>query len=469
MLRRDGNYRLALLMSLFALTGCGAEETSTMTVYRIEGLRNRDVVVSANAAGSVEPIQTVEIKSKASGEIVSVAVEVGDLVSQGDVLVRVDRRVPLNAVVQAEADLRVANAELANAEAQLVRAEALHESRVITQEEWENTRLAFATAEAQQIRAERTLQDARIAYEDTEVRAASHGVILSRQVEVGTVIQSASFGLSGGAVLLTMANLDTVQVRTLVNEADVGKIAPGMPATIKVEAYPSRQFRGEVLKIEPLAFVQWDVTMFPVLIRIDNEEGLLKPGMNAEVEIHIADLQDVLAIPNTALRTEDDVELAASVLGLDMATVSRQLESAAVIDEMSPNWDASAADALEALTLESGLATDGEAPASEASAVSSNNPGGKLAEDVSVTSAGVLAGRSGYQFGGDYVVFVLRGGLPVAVRVLTGVTDLEYSQVLAGLSPGDSVFILPSAALVREQQRRQERATEETQILGGNR
>src|SRR5918997_6939674 len=114
-----------------------------------------------------------------------------------------------------------------------------------------------------------------------------------------------------------MADLNLVQVRTLVDETDIGKIQVGQLATVTVDAYPARPFQGSVLKIEPQAQTEQNVTMFPVLVRIDNREGLLRPGMNAEVEIHIGRRSNVLAVPNAALRTQRDVGSAAQVLGLN--------------------------------------------------------------------------------------------------------------------------------------------------------
>ena len=116
-----------------------------------------------------------------------------------------------------------------------------------------------------------------------------------------------------------------VQVRTLVDETDIGKIQPGQRATVTVDAYPNRPFQGAVLKIEPQAQTEQNVTMFPVLVRIDNKEGLLRPGMNAEVEIHVGRRDSVLAVPNAALRTQRDVGSAAQVLGLRLRRCSRQL------------------------------------------------------------------------------------------------------------------------------------------------
>jgi HlyD family secretion protein len=237
-------------------------------------------------------------------------------VRRGQLLVRVDPRIPANAVVQAEADSVVARAELDNAAAQVERAAALHRNQAITDLEYETAKLARASAYATLVRARRALEDAKIAYEDTEVRAPSAGVILGRAVEVGTVIASASRDVGGGAVLLRMASLDTVQVRALVDETDIGQVRPGLDVTITVAAYPNRPFHGEVLRIGAEAVVEQSVTMFPVLVRIRNENGLLRPGMNAEVVIHIGAVRGAVAVPNAALRPAEEVGVAAEALGV---------------------------------------------------------------------------------------------------------------------------------------------------------
>src|SRR6185503_5626676 len=113
-----------------------------------------------------------------------------------------------------------------------------------------------------------------------------------------------------------------------VDETDIGKVQPEMRATITVDAYPNRPFEGSVLKIEPQATVQQNVTMFPVLVRIVNPNHLLKPGMNTEVEIHVGQRQGVIAVPYSALRTQRDVNSAAEVLGLDPAQVQQDLANA---------------------------------------------------------------------------------------------------------------------------------------------
>ena len=382
-----------------AVVGCS--EQAEVPIFQLVPVSNRDITISASAAGSMEPILIVEVKSKASGEILDVRVETGDEVTRGQLLVRVDQRIPRNALTQAEADLEVAQAQLSNAEAQLRRAQALYETQSITEQEFDDARLGQANATASLVRAERSKEDAEIAFEDTEVRAPTTGIILERNVEVGSVIQSATSGVSGGQVLLLMANLDTMQVRTLVDETDIGKITADLRVNIRVDAYPNQPFRGRVLKIEPQAVTEQNVTMFPVLIRIPNADGLLRPGMNSEVEIQVASRQGVLAVPDVALRTSNDFASAAAVLGLDIDTVEAQLS-----------------DARQGLAM-------GHRP------MNGNGEGDS---------------GSGFQFGGDFIVFALRDGVPKPIPIRTGLTDLDYHEVLAGdLTEADSLVVLTAA------------------------
>src|SRR5690606_33827778 len=166
------------------------------------------------------------------------------------------------------------------------------------------------------IKAETNLELARERLGDVIIRAPIDGTIIQKDVEVGQIIASASQSISGGTTLFLMADLSEMQVRTLVDETDIGRIAAGLPAQVTVEAFPGRIFAGEVLKIEPQAVVEQNVTMFPVLVRLDNREGLLKPGMNAEVRIEIARRDDAVTVPNAAVVAMRDAMAAGAVLGL---------------------------------------------------------------------------------------------------------------------------------------------------------
>ena len=463
---------------LVVLAGCS--EPPPPPVYQLAAVSTRDIVVSVSAAGTVEPVTTVDVKSKASGEIVETHVETGDQVEPGQLLIRVDPRTPRNALLQAEADLEVAEAQLQNAESQLRRADELYKTQSITEQEFETANLTAATAKAQLVRAQRALEDARIAYEDTEVRAPIRGVVISKDVEVGTVISSATREVGGGTVLLQMANLDTVQVRTLVDETDIGKVQPGLDVTITVDAFPNQPFRGSVLKIEPQATVEQNVTMFPVLIRIANPRALLRPGMNAEVEVHVGAREDVLTVPNAALRTERDVNAGAEVLGLSPDVVREQIAAARSTNESGGG----AASMGGATTEEAGPETISfggrriELPegvtADQVQSIfqkmrSGGGPQALSSEEREVMNkvrgamgradgpARRTQGGSDYLFGGDYIVFVMRKGEAQAVPIRTGLTDLDHAEVVSGLTASDTVLILPSASLVQSQREWQER------------
>jgi len=273
--------------------------------------------ITAEATGNVEPVRKIEVKSKASGEVLRLYVDVGDEVQPGDLLAEIDPRDVVNAYEQAEADLNVAVIRAEISEAQLERSQRLFAAGVITQQEFEGQRSDYANTQASLVKAETNKELRELQRNDVTIRAPSAGTILTRSVEEGNVIQSASSNVSGGTPLFVMANLDEVQIRVLVDETDMGQIEAGLEASVVVEAYPGRAFPGIVEKMEPQAVNQQNVTMFPVIVRLDNRQGLLKPGMNAEVETLLVERPNVLVVPNNAVVQTQEMAPAAAVLGMD--------------------------------------------------------------------------------------------------------------------------------------------------------
>ncbi|HEX6434078.1 MAG TPA: efflux RND transporter periplasmic adaptor subunit [Gemmatimonadales bacterium] len=433
--------RVTLAAILLLLPAC--KEETPPPPYQAMAVERRDIVVSAQASGAVQPDTTVEVKSKASGEILDLAVETGQRVKRGDLMVRVDPRIPRNAVAQAQADLEVAQARLTNASSQRRRADELFKSQSITEQEHEQALLDYANANAEVIRARVALDNARDQLDDTNVRAPINGTIIEKQVERGQVISSPTNDVGGGTVLLKMADLNLVQIRTLVDETDIGKIQPEQRATVTVDAYPNRPFSGTVLKIEPQALTEQNVTMFPVLVRIDNKDGLLRPGMNAEVEIHVGRRDDVLAVPNAALRTQRDVGSAAQVLGLSPEAVEKELAAARPTGGSFAPQGAGSRDSAGAADTAGRASMGATAPAVSGTAARR-------------TGARIRRGQAQGP-GSQYIVFVKRNGRPTPVWIWTGLTDMDYSEVLQGLSATDSVLVLPSASLVQSQQEMRER------------
>jgi HlyD family secretion protein len=313
---------------VLVLVGACQQEVVQQSVQSVP-VERRDIVVDAEATGVVEPINVIEVKSKASGLITQMPVETGDDVRPGDLLVQVDTRDVKNQYEQALADVRAAEARVEVVSAQRKRSDELFSQRIITAQEHEATQLDFANAQAQIVRSRASLDLAQQRLEDATVRAPLSGTVIEKTVSVGQVITSATGAFGGGTTLLKMADLSKVRVRALVNETDIGSVRAGLPATVVVDAYPDRPFRGTVEKIEPQAVVQQSVTMFPVLVSIANVEGLLKPGMNGEVSVLIDRRDQVLAVPNDAVRSVREAAIAAAALGLDPEQVMSQLRASA--------------------------------------------------------------------------------------------------------------------------------------------
>ncbi|MDE0475429.1 MAG: efflux RND transporter periplasmic adaptor subunit [Gammaproteobacteria bacterium] len=311
----NGGVRLLALLAVAACNGADpVEEAPGLTT--MPALRD-DLRLVAEATGLMEPVRTVEVKSKASGEILRLHVDTGDELEPGALLAEIDPRDVRNDFNQTEADLNVARARVEISTAQLERSRLLLEAGVITEAEHESANLDFANAQANLVKATTSMELAELRLSDVTIRAPMAGTIIQKNVEEGQVIQSASQNVSGGTTLFMMANLAEMQVRTLVDETDVGQISADLTATVTVEAFPGRTFAGIVDKIEPQAEVQQNVTMFAVIVMIDNRGGLLKPGMNAEVEILVAERPNALLIPNNALVQFQEMAPAAMVLGMD--------------------------------------------------------------------------------------------------------------------------------------------------------
>jgi len=272
--------------------------------------------LTVEASGTIEAISSIEIKSKASGEVLYLGAEVGDFIQKGVELARIDQRTPSNTLAQANADLEVAKVRLLNAQNQFKRSETLHKEGNISDKAFEDAQESYASANAQLVRAEVFLENARIALDDTSVRSPITGTVISRLAEVGQVISSPTSTLGGGTLLMEMADLNKVRVRALIDEIDIGKITVGQEVTLKVSAYREKKFVGRVSKIEPMSKIDQNVTTFPVLIDIENTDNLLLIGMNTDVEIEIMNEEVPLALPAGSLRTRKDIASVAPLLDI---------------------------------------------------------------------------------------------------------------------------------------------------------
>ena len=317
---------LAVLLIALAFSFSG-EKKSDFDFYTIEEIGSKQLELIVEASGSIEAISAVEIKSKASGEILYLGAQVGDFIQKGDVLARIDQRTPSNTLSQTQADLDVAKVRLGNADAQLKRGIELHKSKSISDKAFEDIQEQHASAKAQLVRAEVFLENAKIALDDTLVRSPIKGTVIFRPVEMGQVITSPTSAVGGGTLLMTMADLNQVRVRAVVDEIDVGKVSLNQEVTLRVSAFRDKKFTGMVSKVEPRGLDVQNVTTFPVLIDIENKENLLLLGMNTEVEIEILNEKASLAVPSGSLRTRKDISFVASLVGVSKQDIRDFLSS----------------------------------------------------------------------------------------------------------------------------------------------
>jgi HlyD family secretion protein len=257
--------------------------------------------VTVTASGVVKPIDRVEIKSKASGEVVELPVEEGDVIQKGDLIARLDQKDEKAAVAQAQADLDIAKAELDQAQRIYERRNELFDRKLISEEEWNQIELNRTVAKGKLVQATTALDRAEERLSESIVRAPIDGIILQKYVEEGQIIASGVSTVGGGTPIVDIADMRSVHIEAGIDEIDIGKVQVGQTAEVVAEAYPQLRFRGKVVRIAPEARIEQNVTLFDVIVEVENTEGKLKSGMNVNIEITIVEKNNILLVPAIAL------------------------------------------------------------------------------------------------------------------------------------------------------------------------
>jgi len=313
---------VALVIAGYVFLGNGkkADVVTTGQVQRVVKVNRGNLNLTVSANGVVQPINKVEIRSKAGGQILQLNFEEGSYVQKGDLLVIVDTTQTKNDYEQAKADLASATQAIAQAENNARRSRELYEKKLISDQEIDQSKVDFVKATTQVVRTRAALSTAEDRLRDTRVLAPINGVILSRSVDLGQIISSAVSNVGGGTVLASVAGMEEVYVITNVDEVDIGKVVVGQRAKVVADAYPEDSFLGEVLRIAPLGKTQQNVTTFNVVVLVKNLGAKLKAGMSASVDIEIFRRQSVVLVPNEALKdpkSEQGQVLLASMPAVD--------------------------------------------------------------------------------------------------------------------------------------------------------
>ena len=452
-------YGIALIAILLVATGAawlshngrGKNAASAMATQPVS---RQDISLTIEASGTIEPVDLVEVKSKASGTITSMPISVGSKVKANDLLVKIDDRDVRNQYDQTVAALRAAQSKVTVSAAQKKRSEGLFAQGIITAPENEAAQLDYANSQAALVSARTNLDLAKQRLDDALVRAPIAGTVLSQAVTAGQVTTSATNSVNGGTSLLTMADLHSIRMRALVAETDVGQVRPGQRATVTVDAFPNRTFIGTVEKVEPQAVVEQSVTNFPVLVSLPNDQELLLPGMNGDVSLMVDQRSNVLAVPVDAVRNLREAQVLAPSLGLDpdsvKAEVSRQrasMGSSGGGSRDSLGSRGAGGDSTRAWRRGGGMG--GFAGAGNDSARAAR----RRAWMASGGGSGAGSGGGGFGRGGGggsgsgganraQVVFVktAKGIEPRLVRL--GLSDFDWSEVISGVQEGDQVVLL---------------------------
>jgi HlyD family secretion protein len=320
---------LALLA--VALVACQKQSSQTVALPTANVVRG-DIAVRVQATGTVEPINPVEIKSKAGGSIIQLPVEVGTVVKPRQQLAQIDPRDVKNRFDQAVADDVVTAASLQKAMRDQARNDTLFARKVITISEHESTKSTLASARSDMVNRRAQLDIARQNLEDANIEAPIGGTIVSRPVTLGSIVTPAT-GSANGTTLMTIADLSRVRMRVTIDEVEMGNVRVGQTATVAVDAFPEHAFNGVIEKVEPQAVVTQGVTFFPVQVTIDNREGLLMPGMNGEVTIKAADLSNVVQLPIDAIRATNELAPVSRMFAIPVDTLVTQLRRDLVASE----------------------------------------------------------------------------------------------------------------------------------------
>ncbi len=323
--------RLAIASVAIALVAC-KEKAPPPTLLPLATATRADIAVRVQATGVLEPINPVDVKSKAQGMVTALPVEVGNKVKAGQLLVQIDPRDVKNAFDQSMGDDLVSTAALEQAIKDGARKDALFSRHVITMAEHDSSQSNVVSARADLQESRANLDLARQKLEDATVHAPIQGTIISRPVTTGTIITSAT-SATGGTTLMTVADLGSVRMRVTIDEVEMANVRVGEPASVLVDAFPDRTFDGVIEKIEPQAVVTQGVTFFPVLVNISNEEGLLMPGMNGEVTIKAGDLNKVLQIPIDAIRATNELAPVSRMFNIPVDTLTNLMRRDLVAGE----------------------------------------------------------------------------------------------------------------------------------------
>lgn len=310
----------------------GAKGDYTFETVKVE---RGDVARIVSASGAVQPLMKVDVGSEVSGKITDIYVDYNSPVQKNQILAQIDPETFVTAANSARASLLQAEAQVSTAKSAIERSrvnldvaektyhrqQALFAEQAISQAAWEqadqqykyakldvdNNAASLKSAEAGLVRARATLEEAALRLERTKIRSPIDGVVISRAVEVGQTVQSS---MTVAKFFTIAQDLSQIQIEAAVVESDIGGIDDGDPVAFTVDAFPGQRFQGAVVQVRKQGAEQANVVTYTVVVSARNPNGILLPGMTANVEITADRATDVLRIAADATRFQPPRDLA---------------------------------------------------------------------------------------------------------------------------------------------------------------
>lgn len=396
---------LAVLAGGYWFVKNRAGKNGSENKYRTQEIDRGKVTMTVTATGTASAVTTVQVGSQVSGVIERIHVDFNSPVHRGQLLAELDPT-PFEAQAQQRrADLEKAKIDLRNALISLNRQKALAAQGLSPQADLDAATAQHDIAQAQVEQATAALSQSETNLSYTKIFSPIDGVVAARQYDVGQTV-AASFQ---APTLFTIAqDLTKMQIQADVDQADIGRVQMGQPAHFTVDAYPDEQFEGKIAQIRLNATVNQNVVTYPVIIEVPNPDEKLRPNMTANVTIDVAEVSDVLRVPNAALRFRP-------------------------ADEENNTSDSAARKG----DAQSSQKTSTRAPER---ALADANRTGQRGMEAAASALGQATARirkppsSVYLLGDD--------GKPKKVEIRTGITDGRYTEIVKGeIKEGDKVIV----------------------------
>jgi len=300
--------KLSLMMVVvtawYLVSGCGKSDSSDVeqkekVPVEVSTVQIGKVLQSVKYRGDIAAEIEVKVFSKIPDRIEKYFVDEGDAVRKGDPIARIVATTIEQGVKQAEAMLVAARAQESNLAVEFERAQRLYQEDALSKQQFETIKTQYESVQAQVIQAEAALASAKSLFSDATVTAPISGIIGKRYYENGDMANPA-------VPLVTIVKTERVKIKFNVTEQDLGKLAIGQTARINVKAFPDQVFEGKVQKISPI--LDPSTRMAEVEVLLDNEKGILKPGMYAEVEVITGAIDNVIVVPRFAVIENTSLE-----------------------------------------------------------------------------------------------------------------------------------------------------------------